>query len=749
MKKIVSSIIITCMLLMSFCNICYAATFQPTITAESGAVGDTITVTVSLPANTNAAGGSFNLVYDNTKMELIDATAGNILTAFSKTVNKTYAANKVRLNFAGSETVTASGGVALTATFKLTASGTAAFSTEKFKLADIDTNYLTCADSTKNITITSGGTSSAFAPTITAANGTVGDTINVTVSIPANTNAAGGSFNLIYDNTKMELIDATAGDILTAFSKTVNKTYAANKVRLNFAGSETVSASGGVVLNASFKLTAAGTASFSTEKFKLADIDTNYLTCENASKSITITVPSTTVAVTGVSLNKTSTTLTVGGTETLTATVTPTNATNKNVSWTSSNTNVASVSNGVITAKAPGTATITVTTADGSKKATCTVTVNAATVAVTGVSLNKTSTTLTVGGTETLTATVTPSNATNKNVSWTTSNTNVVSVSNGVITAKAAGTATITVTTADGSKKATCTVTVNAPTVAVTGVSLNKTSTTLTVGGTETLTATVTPTNATNKNVSWTSSNTNVASVSNGVVTAKSAGTATITVKTADGNKTATCAVTVNAPVDENTPNIKIVGATGKAGNTVDVVIEISNNPGIAYLGFDLGYNSSVMTLQSVTGNDVFGAADFIAGDLEKNPYTVLAANYTGDKTANGKFVTATFLIKEDCVEGTYEITITNPQAYNIDETEKTFSVTNGVVTVKNVDAGDVTGDGKINGMDLLRLGKHFAGWTVEIDETGADVTGDGKINGMDLLRLGKYFAGWEVKLGK
>ena len=200
---------------------------------------------------------------------------------------------------------------------------------------------------------------------------------------------------------------------------------------------------------------------------------------------------------------------------------------------------------------------------------------------------------------------------------------------------------------------------------------------------------------------------------------------------------------------DEDGPNIKIVDAKGKSGKTVDVVIEIKNNPGIAYLSFDLGYDGSVMTLQSVTGNDVFDTADFIAGDLEKNPYTVLAANYTGDKTANGRFVTATFLIKEDCAEGTYEITVTNPQAYNIDEAEKTFSATNGIVTVKNIDAGDVTGDGKINGMDLLRLGKYFAGWTVEIDETGADVTGDGKINGMDLLRLGKYFAGWEVKLGK
>ena len=85
------------------------------------------------------------------------------------------------------------------------------------------------------------------------------------------------------------------------------------------------------------------------------------------------------------------------------------------------------------------------------------------------------------------------------------------------------------------------------PTVAVTGVTLDPTSTTLTVGNTETLTATVTPTNATNKSVTWSSSDTNVATVSNGVVTAVAPGTATITATTTDGSYTATCTVTVNA----------------------------------------------------------------------------------------------------------------------------------------------------------------------------------------------------------
>ncbi len=83
--------------------------------------------------------------------------------------------------------------------------------------------------------------------------------------------------------------------------------------------------------------------------------------------------------------------------------------------------------------------------------------------------------------------------------------------------------------------------------VPVNRVSLNKTSTTLTVGGTETLTATVAPDNATDKTVTWTSSNPSVATVENGVVTAVAPGTAVITVTTQDGNKTATCTVTVTA----------------------------------------------------------------------------------------------------------------------------------------------------------------------------------------------------------
>jgi uncharacterized protein YjdB len=111
-------------------------------------------------------------------------------------------------------------------------------------------------------------------------------------------------------------------------------------------------------------------------------------------------------------------------------------------------------------------------------------------------------------------------------------------------------------------------------TVLVTGVSLNKTTTSLATGATETLTATITPSNATNKTVTWSSSNSTIASVSNGRVTAVALGSATIYVTTADGGKTASCAVTVLQTVPANKIEYYWVNehgnlATTTGGNTV------------------------------------------------------------------------------------------------------------------------------------------------------------------------------------
>ncbi|MDR3093477.1 MAG: Ig-like domain-containing protein, partial [Bacteroidales bacterium] len=168
---------------------------------------------------------------------------------------------------------------------------------------------------------------------------------------------------------------------------------------------------------------------------------------------------------------------------------------------------------------------------------------DSAPVAVSGISLDKATLPLVVGATAELKATVLPDNAADKTVKWTSSDDTKATVSNGAVTAVAAGTATITAKAGD--KTATCTVTVSAVPVAVSSISLDKTTLPLAVGATAPLAATVLPSNATDKTVTWTSSDNTKATVSNGTVTAVAVGTATITAKA--GDKTATCTVTVSA----------------------------------------------------------------------------------------------------------------------------------------------------------------------------------------------------------
>lgn len=169
--------------------------------------------------------------------------------------------------------------------------------------------------------------------------------------------------------------------------------------------------------------------------------------------------------------------------------------------------------------------------------------------AVSGVSLNPTSLTLYTDTAITsgqLVATVSPSDATNKNISYSSSLPGVATVSqSGLVEAVSAGNTTITVTTEDGGFTATCEVTVLLY-KHVTGVTLNKTSETVDKGTPVNLTATILPSDAANKSVTWSSDNTSVATVNDGVVSTLAVGSANITVTTADGGFTATCKVTVN-----------------------------------------------------------------------------------------------------------------------------------------------------------------------------------------------------------
>lgn len=274
------------------------------------------------------------------------------------------------------------------------------------------------------------------------------------------------------------------------------------------------------------------------------------------------------IFVTSIVLNTSVLSLTEGETATLTATALPEEATDKTLTWSSSDESVAVVSSdGVVTAMSVGSATLTATAING-VSASCNVTVEAKMIEVSDITLSNTELNLTEGETATLTATIQPADATDKTVTWTSSDAAVATVSaSGVVTAVKSGTATITATSANG-KTATCSVTVDANIISVESIAISKTELSLTEGDTATLTATVTPDNATDKTVTWSSSDSDIATVDQeGNVTALYEGKATITASSSNG-KAAVCEVTV-LPVtsfDDGTLRYNVI-----ASNTVEV----------------------------------------------------------------------------------------------------------------------------------------------------------------------------------
>ncbi len=248
-------------------------------------------------------------------------------------------------------------------------------------------------------------------------------------------------------------------------------------------------------------------------------------------------------------------------------------------------------------------------------------------VAVTSVNLDTSELNLTEGERYELKATVSPFNATNKKVIFKSGNTSVASVTEtGVVTAHKAGNTKVTVVTDDGGKTATCDVTVVAKKYPVTGVKLNSTQEKLGVGETITLTATVTPSTATDKTVSWSSSNTSVATVSqNGEVSALKKGTATITVTTKDGGKTATCKITVEDKVYP-VESVTLDKSTYKMTVGDNVALKATVNPSNA-TDKTVSWSSNNISVATVSQNGVVTAK-------KKGTAKITVTTNDGNKTA-------------------------------------------------------------------------------------------------------------------
>ena len=184
--------------------------------------------------------------------------------------------------------------------------------------------------------------------------------------------------------------------------------------------------------------------------------------------------------------------------------------------------------------------------------------------------------------------------------------------------------------------------------VAVTGVELSQTEVTLGVNETVTLTPTVAPDNAADKSVTWSSDNTAVATVADGVVTAVAEGTANITVTTTDGSKTATCAVTVTPPSTYTvtipatldvkkagwnaTDGISAMGALN-SGKKLTVTAASANNwalkSGENTVGYNLATATGTYSSSATPASWEFSATELSANGGTAKPMGIIVEDYS------------------------------------------------------------------------------------------------------------------------
>ena len=265
---------------------------------------------------------------------------------------------------------------------------------------------------------------------------------------------------------------------------------------------------------------------------------------------------------------------------------------------------------------------------------------------VTSVTLTPETLSIEAGKTAELTATISPANASDQQFSWDVEDTEIASVyghtsETKTVTALKEGQTQITVTV--GGQTASCTVTVTPRTISVESITLNKTQLSMVKGATETLAATVLPTTATDKAVTWKSSDTAVATVENGVVTAVAAGNATITATA--GGKTAICAVTVTNPSNSSSSG----GGGGSSTPRYAVTVPDKTENGSLSVTPKNAKKGSDVTI-TATPDKGYEVGDIVAKDAKGNKLTLKDngdGTYTFTMPASKVTVTAAFAEKK------------------------------------------------------------------------------------------------------
>ena len=394
----------------------------------------------------------------------------------------------------------------------------------------------------------------------------------------------------------------------------------------------------------------------------------------------------------------------IGDTLRITAEVFPITASDKTLVWESSNPNVCMVdSNGLVEAVGTGSCTILCKSLDGGYTAMCNIYVKQP---VTSVVLNTTDITVRKGQVFWLNATCLPENADNKIVTWESRDEDVCTVENdGKVTATGAGTTSIIATNVDTGLTAYCVVTVTQP---VTGLTLNSDYQLLWVGAKYAIIPKVEPIDAENKNVTYMSSDTSVATVDeNGIVTALKGGSCVIEVKTEECGLIAACTIEVKEYVSSITlsEHFKFMNYGASGTLTAAVGTETATNKEVVWTSsnYDIcSVDGKGNLLAGVPGTAVITATAADGSGVSDscvvrvvNPVTAITIEPSTVRLLVGEsqIVTAN-VYPEDASVKDVTWTSSNESVATVDEAGEIFALSTGKckITATSTDGNDVKG---------------------------------------------------------
>ena len=416
--------------------------------------------------------------------------------------------------------------------------------------------------------------------------------------------------------------------------------------------------------------------------------------------------------------------------------------TSSKIIWESSNEAVASVdSTGLVTAKEHGSVTITAKT-DNGLSAACTI---AVITPATSLTFEKKVVELYVGESEQLNLTVLPMDTTDKVTYTAYAYSDAATVNNaGKVTAMKIGNTTITATASNGAT-ATCTIKViDYPTI-VTGVTLDQTKYDMKTGEVFKLNATVVPSNATDKSITWATTDSSVASVSEvGTVSAVGAGKAVITATSGNG-VIAACEVTVTGVASTNLSRIYIPEIFDAKSEIINVPVMIEHNPGISFINFSVSYDKEKMEPLEINNGALF---ESVMGSIDaENGKIKLIFSSDTDITKSGVLAKIKFKRKnmeEDITD--LSVSYYPDGVMNKKQKRIALKMSDGRLNAyRSTICGDVDENRKVDFADALYFKRYLANWSKyqDISLKTANLESDNEITPADLIILERHIAGW------